>query len=319
MFPLHTQSFLRTGLLLLSVLSVFSFSPVPVLAREYTQIVVISDLHYPTKTRKKALRQEKIRNKEAALADINQWPDVDLCVLTGDMVQRTGERLDERVVRNFLDGLHHPVSFLAGNHEIMYEGLPTLPGTLRKGDAGTRFAHLMEYQWNFGSLYHSQDLAGYHLVFLSPDCMTSPYAVELSPNQLSWLQQDLAAHRHQPTLIFCHAPLTGTMLPGSKLDTPWNYTQPADPIRQLLVQNPQVILWVSGHTHTPPKSRNFISSLHWIPGTSTWNVYCPTWDGDQAWTQSLLLYPDRVIIRTYDHKKGQWMKKKEETVKVPQV
>ena len=32
-------------------------------------------------------------------------------------------------------------------------------------------------------------------------------AVELSHQQLAWLGQTLAAHRQQPTIIFCHAPL----------------------------------------------------------------------------------------------------------------
>lgn len=35
-------------------------------------------------------------------------------------------------------------------------------------------------------------------------------AVELSHQQLAWLDQTLAAHRHQPTIIFCHAPLEQT-------------------------------------------------------------------------------------------------------------
>ena len=309
------KSFLRAGLLLAAFLLPLPVMP-SALARDYSQIVVLSDLHYPTKTRKKALRREKIANKESALADINQWSDVDLCILTGDMVQRTGDLLDVRTVRNFLDGLHHPASFLAGNHEIMYRGLPTLPGTLRKGNAGDRLIHLARYQKEFGPLYHSQDLKGYHLIFLSPDCIVSRYAVELSPEQLSWLKQDLAAHRHQPTLIFCHAPLSGTLLPGDKQDTPWNYTQPAQPLWQLLVQNPQVVLWVSGHTHNSPKGKNGSNALHWIPGTSTWNVYCPTWDGKQAWTRALRLYPNRIVIRTYDHKKKVWIGKMEKVIKV---
>lgn len=309
------KSFLRAGLLLAAFLLPLPVMP-SALARDYSQIVVLSDLHYPTKTRKKALRREKIANKESALADINQWSDVDLCILTGDMVQRTGDLLDVRTVRNFLEGLHHPAAFLAGNHEIMYRGLPTLPDTLRKGNAGDRLVHLARYRQEFGPLYHSQDLAGYHLIFLSPDCLVSRYAVELSPEQLSRLQQDLALHRHQPTLIFCHAPLSGTLLPGSKLDTPWNYTQPAGTIRQLLVQNPQIVLWVSGHTHTSPKSRNFTNALHWIPGTHIWNVYCPTWDGKQAWTRALRLYPNRIVIRTYDHKKRVWVGKMEKVIKV---
>lgn len=311
------KSFLRTGLCLLSCLFAFSFLSVLTQAAEpEARIVVISDLHYPTKTRKKDLRRQKIANKVAAMEEIGHWEDVDLCVFTGDMVQRTGDLLDVQVVRNFIDQLPQPKAFLAGNHEVMYTGLPTLPGTLRKGDAGTRVAHLMEYQWNFGPLYFSRDLGGYHLIFLSPDCMASRYAVELSQEQLAWLQQDLAAHRHQPTLIFCHAPLTGTLLPGDKQDIPWNYAQPAQPLWQLLVKNPQVVLWVSGHTHNSPKGRNFINPLHWIPGTHTWNAYNSTWDGNQAWTRDLLLYPDKVVIRTYDHKKGQWMKKGEETIRV---
>ena len=44
------------------------------------------------------------------------------------------------------------------------------------------------------------------------------------------------------------------------------------------------------------------------------DVYNPTWDGKQVWTNSLYLYKDKIVIKTYDHKKGEWMDQLTRTV-----
>ena len=38
---------------------------------------------------------------------------------------------------------------------------------------------------------------------------------------------------------------------------------------------------------------------------------------DTIWTNSLFLYPDRVNVRTYDHKQAIWLKDLERTIKTP--
>ena len=199
----------------------------PVQARRYERIVVCSDIHYGSKTREPELRARKIANKKAAVRDINGWEDVDLCVFTGDMVQKTGSPADYKLARELTDRVKKPKEFLAGNHEVIYHRNLSSTGRLIPADPYERGLHLQTYEKTFGPLYHSRKLGQYFLVFLSPDTLESKYAVELSKEQLAWLEKELKDHRQEPTLIFCHAPITGTLLPGSKLDTPRNYAQPA--------------------------------------------------------------------------------------------
>ena len=90
-------------------------------------------------------------------------------------------------------------------------------------------------------------------------------AVELSHQQLAWLDQTLAAHRQQPTIIFCHAPLEQTAVssrPGISLPSPRNSVQPAGDICTILARHHQVRLWVSGHTHTMPSDATFMDDAN---------------------------------------------------------
>ena len=286
-------------------------------ARRYQRVVILSDIHYGSKSQKPDVRTRKIHNKEQAVRDINRWQDVDLCVFTGDMVQKTGSPADYKLARELTDRVKKPKEFLAGNHEVIYHRDLSSTGRLVPADPYERGLHLQTYEKTFGPLYHSRKLGQYFLVFLSPDTLESKYAVELSKEQLAWLEKELKDHRQEPTLIFCHAPITGTLIPGSKLDTPRNYAQPAKKLHQLLTENPQVLLWVSGHTHTSPKNPGFNNPVNKIPGTEILDVHNPTWDGKQVWTNSLYLYPEKIEIRTYSHKKHQWLPQMDRTVPVP--
>lgn len=286
-------------------------------ARWYQRVVILSDIHYGSKSQKPDVRTRKIHNKEQAVRDINRWQDVDLCVFTGDMVQKTGSPADYKLARKLTDHLKKPKEFLAGNHEIIYHRDLSSTGKLVPADSYERSLHMQQYEKNFGPLYHSRKLGPYFLLFLSPDTLESKYAVELSKEQLDWLKKELKDHRQEPTLIFCHAPVTGTMVPGSKLDKPRNYVQPAKAIGKLLQANPQILLWVSGHTHTSPKNPSFSNPVNQIAGTAILDVYNPTWDGKQVWTNSLYLYPEKIQIRTYSHKTHQWLPQFDRTVWVP--
>lgn len=99
--------------------------------RDYERIVVISDLHYPTKTGTDdpELRQYKIDNKQKCLQEINGWDDVDLVAFPGDMVALTGTMDEMNTVKAFTDNLNKPKVFTAGNHEIFYRDVFTKKAT----------------------------------------------------------------------------------------------------------------------------------------------------------------------------------------------
>ena len=72
--------------------------------KEYERIVVISDLHYPSKAVDAAKRQAIIDNKVKARDEINGWSDVDLKVFTGDMVEMQGSMKQMEEAKQFIDG-----------------------------------------------------------------------------------------------------------------------------------------------------------------------------------------------------------------------
>lgn len=153
--------------------------------RNYSRLVIISDFHYPFKnlvTPKE--RRLRMAAKEKVLQEMNDWRDLDLAVFTGDMVQRNGDAAEYRLVRLVVNGLKRRKAFIAGNHELLYTGHD---GELRPGSCTERIIYFARYTKTFGPLYYAKEQAGYLLAFLSPDTVTGGAAVELSHQQLAWL------------------------------------------------------------------------------------------------------------------------------------
>ena len=277
--------------------------------RPYKRLVILSDIHYPSKSVvDETACLNKMHNKKKALEDINHWHDVDLAVFTGDMVQRDGSLSEYERVRSLLRGLKARKAFLAGNHELFYS--TDTKGRLISGGFLERIFHFKRYTRFFGPLYHCRRVGGYLLVFLSPDTMNSEAAVELSQQQLTWLDQTLSANSQYPTIIFCHAPLSGTALPaadGSARPVRRNAVQPADALERILLSHRQVRLWGSGHTHTRPCDGDFMTDANYYHGHIL-NVYNADWDnGPDIYTNSLYLFEDKIVIRTYSHRQHAWL------------
>ena len=300
------------------------FSAVRAAEKDYQRIVVLSDVHYGSKeTADKALRAQKMDNKEKTVDEINTWNDVDLCVFTGDMTELAGDSYEYGLARQLTDRVNHPKAFVAGNHEVVYSEVPAVNGALQPANANERFSHIELYKKNFGPLYSAKEMGNYLLVFLSPDEIighivgVKPVAVELSQAQLTWLKAVLKANKDRPTLIFCHTPLEGTVLPDSSENNPRNFTSPVKDIREILEANPQVLVWASGHTHTPPTDPSFANDVNTFKGTNVLDVYNPAWEGDEIWTNSYYLYDDKIVIRTWSHKDHKWLNQFDRTISLP--
>jgi hypothetical protein len=71
-------------------------------------------------------------------------------------------------------------------------------------------------------------------------------------------------------------------------------------------------MWVSGHTHTGPVQPSYAAPVNLYDGRVT-DVHNASMD--QGFTNSLYLYPGKVLVRTYDHSKGVWLEKLDRTIK----
>jgi len=116
-----------------------------------------------------------------------------------------------------------------------------------------------------------------------------------------------------------------------KSKSPDSYNaEPAEKIRQILQQNPQVFIWVAGHLHIAPTNRDFKSEINLyekqvvvlhntdMNGDSILaDADLKSTKHDAIWTNSLFLYPDRVVVKTYDHKQGVWLTNLERVIISP--
>ena len=187
-------------------------APVPS-GKDYERIVVVSDLHYPSKATDDAKRQAIIDNKVKARDEINGWKDVDLKVFTGDMVEMYGSMKQMEEAKQFIDGFHGEKSFLAGNHELFYReelknGKPVM------ADPSLRKAHEENYEKVFGPLHSTKKLGQYLLVFLSPEDTDGKFPVAMSKEEMEWLKSDLQkVGKEVPVVVSIHVPMLSLYYP----------------------------------------------------------------------------------------------------------
>jgi 3',5'-cyclic-AMP phosphodiesterase len=290
-------------------------------AEGYYRIVLLSDTHLPVKAfndKDKAKQDKIIAAKNKVLEDINNWQDVGEIAVLGDVVGDTGTDKEYAYAENFFSKLHKPISFITGNHDYIYQDNPSSSGHYVKGDAKSRLLKLEKFKQAFGlsQLFYEKKVAGYLLIFLSIDSLDSPYLAQMSQEELSWLKATLKNNSKVPTIIFFHAPLEGTLSDyNTKANKPSYCAQPAAEIDKIIESNKQIALWVSGHTHTPATNPSFASNINLYKGRVL-NVHNSDMERTTIWTNSLFLYPDKIVIRTFNHKTETWMPELERTVPI---
>ena len=138
--------------------------------------------------------------------------------------------------------------------------------------------------------------------------------MELSAEQLAWLQQEIATHKNGPVLFFCHGPLKGTLRTyNKKINTVSATAQPDTKLAEIMAVVPPGSLWISGHTHTPPTNDSYADISVNRVNKNLVNIHNPTIDAKKIYTNSLYIYKDKLVIRTYDHNNGIWLQALERT------
>ena len=184
--------------------------------KDYYHIVIISDLHLPVRTKSfpAAADQKNVwEKKQKLLQTINAWTDVDEVALLGDLAARYGKEAEFKVVDEYVGALRYPYYAVAGNHDYAYKDEPVnkKKQKLAQGTLSEKKAKLAAFQkrYHLPAAYYARDVGNCRLLYLSPDGCGSN--VELSAEQLAWLQQEIATHKNGPVLFFCHGPLKGTL------------------------------------------------------------------------------------------------------------
>ncbi|WNY99180.1 metallophosphoesterase [Sulfurospirillum sp. 'SP'] len=272
-----------------------------------THIVVFGDSHLPGK---------HPQMKEEVLEHINEWKDVDMVVAMGDLCSKTGTVEEYTYVKTYFSKLKKPLSVITGNHDFIYMDELDSNDKLQHASKEIQEAKLKRFQttFNLPKPYYSMVKESYLLLFLSAD--DPNHLAELSKEQLAWLEQELQAHPKMPTIVFFHAPLENTLETYNRwVNTPNFVAQPKKKINELLQANPQLFLWVSGHTHTSAKEASFASKVNQYEHVT--NIHNSDMNKDIIWTNSLFLEENFVSIKTYDHSKQEWIDTLDRHIAVP--
>lgn len=308
-FRTYRRRIIVLVLLLLAAVGIYSTTQSS--EPDYYRVVILSDLHLPVREREvaEAKRDGIIRSKREIVEDVNGWPDVSCIVALGDITAQFGNAEEYSYAKDYLKKFTKPVYPITGNHDYIYADSFSEKGRFVLGNSSSREMKLQRFKSSFNQkdLFYSKQLGKYRLIFLSVDALDSRYLTEISAAQLSWLRQELTDNKLKPTIIFFHAPLKGTLTSDHKLvDSPSFFAQPEKELREIIEDNPQIVLWVAGHVHVSPRSPSFSSPVN-VYNQKLLTLHNTDLDRENAWTNSLYLYQDKIVIKTFDHKRKEWM------------
>ena len=216
---------------------------------------VITDTHYadrePSGTRH--YRDSMLKMQEA-IREFNH-KNLDFIIELGDMKDTTTDSAAEPTLR-FLDAIERefkrfdgPSYHVLGNHDM---------DCLTKEEF---LAHTTNEGRTTGRSYYSFSVNGYRCIVLdanfNPD--GEPYArgnfdwksATIPASQLEWLDEELAKHHKQPTLIFIHQMLDSFSTVSHNL-----CVDNADEVRAILERHKQVRAVFQGHHHPGHCSRH---------------------------------------------------------------
>jgi Icc protein len=205
------------------------------------RIAFISDVHYgpPTWFQGKLAKLTQFAD-ELTLRFVDRMngefhPDV--VVNLGDVVEDESRELDRERYGRFvevLSGLDAELVHVAGNHDQY---------NLTQDDLRKLWGHT-------GELHYSRDLGGLHFAVLRT-VEHKNTRIELPPEQLAWLEQNLAATA-LPSIVLMHHPASEMRLEGNR----WFEKQPhicrvteRRSLRSVIERSGRVIAVFNGHVH----------------------------------------------------------------------
>ncbi|MFZ2955847.1 MAG: metallophosphoesterase [Candidatus Ozemobacteraceae bacterium] len=292
-------------------------------SRDYKRIVVLGDPHLPG---------HMLENKQKVVETVNSWPDVDLVVIVGDLCFGTGLESEYSAVKQFVSLIKPPCVVITGNHDYVFSDQPAASGGRLLATPVERSKKLDRFLKTFETreLSSRKELGGYNLLFLSTDDIAGQVYCAVSSKTLQWFDYSLFQEPNLPTLVFYHAPLWGKNVTDAQPFLKNFCAQPQDEFKKILAKHPNVFLWVSGHVHLGALNPIGMSPLNIFEKQITTINNCDmdgrsilagtefkTEEHDTIWTNSLYLYSDKVVVKTFDHKLGNWIPALERSFRKP--
>ncbi len=253
-------------------------------------IGVLSDLH---------IRKDNLDGLESAIKAINSLAGMNAVAITGDLNSKVASPDEFDLVRKKIGEFNVPVFAITGNHDYIYNDTLSKDGKKSRATKKLRREKLDRFrtQLHQKGIRYSVKAGGHLLIFLSLDALDGKPLAQLSDASMDFLKKTLSENPKLPTVVFCHAPLTGSYERKTDLGEIHGNIQPSDKIRSLLKKNSQVFLWVAGHLHIRPGSKDFSSKSNKVDGVTVLHV--PNIQPKEAWVQTIRLSPEAAVVRTY--------------------
>jgi 3',5'-cyclic AMP phosphodiesterase CpdA len=284
----------------------------------------LGDLHYCAIEQWQALHTQRLSPMYRDLRLL--WSEEGaptFCVSPGDIVEISAPE-SYQLAKKQLTALLGKIPFYPGigNHELFAEDDDSSDHLIE--DFTAFWGKPASYYWVEGEVL---------CIMLDPIGYPEPY---LTQESLTFLQTALAKHPGYTSVIFCHCSLYNTVLdrdPERGLDyhtlDPFFFIQNSDEVRAVLGRYKQVVLFLSGHTHSGWGAPNLIltEELGGHPVTHV-NLMSPWYTGFHKGTSlfdnggsfhfhlddpdvvvsfAIRIYRDQTIIRLRDHRQRRWM------------
>ena len=147
---------------------------------------LLTDTHISTSNPK------PMEDLQRSIADINQHPDIEFVVVTGDLTE-SGDRASIQAIKDALDHLRVPYYAASGNHETTWSESGVMDFTRIFGDSRFAFSHNGAYFIGFNSGPVIRMADGH-----------------VAPQDIAWLRTRLdsvSAAGDAPIFVFTHYPL----------------------------------------------------------------------------------------------------------------
>jgi 3',5'-cyclic AMP phosphodiesterase CpdA len=258
------------------------------------RIGLLTDIHFGNASLRE--RQEKALVSMDALG-------LRLLCLMGDIVDNALEH-QYLLAQSMLSHMDTPLLAISGNHELF-------PLTLSVADC------LANFRRGFGQPRHytARLFEPYLFVFLGidqrlPNLPRNRRDTGITAEQLSWFRHTLRQHANRPTVVVSHAPFEGTVADSDHFPL-----ADSAALCEILSDAPQVILWLSGHTHLPDihRGERLLTATEPVPGRmfvhvpSLADYYVHVVQGQRQFfrglplqTRLLACFEDRIEVETYD-------------------